>query len=115
MQTVLISIAGGNSDGSLPCDVCYTAAEIIEIKVSIICLNFRIPKIIDFPFGTNGKFISLVVPVLKLITLYCTCICSKISYTASPQQSCEFFRYISPENFSSIAVVVDPDLTAPSV
>ena len=28
-----------------------------------MCLNFGIPKIIDFPFGTNGKFISLGVPV----------------------------------------------------
>ena len=32
-----------------------------------MCLDFRTPKIINFPFETNGKLIILVVLVLKLI------------------------------------------------
>ena len=30
-----------------------------------MCLNFGTPKTINFPFGTNGKFMVLDVPILK--------------------------------------------------
>ena len=36
---------------------------------AVICLNFGTPKMINFPFGTNGKLIILVVPILKHITV----------------------------------------------
>ena len=36
-----------------------------------MCPNFGTPKMINFPFGTNGKFIMLGVPVLKHITVHC--------------------------------------------
>ena len=32
--------------------------------------NFGTPKIINFPFGTTGKFIILGVPILKHITVF---------------------------------------------
>ena len=32
---------------------------------AVIYLNFGTPKIMNFPFGTNGKFIILGVPILK--------------------------------------------------
>ena len=31
----------------------------------IMCLNIGTPKIINFPFGTNGKLMVLGVPVFK--------------------------------------------------
>ena len=34
-----------------------------------MCPNFGTPKIINFPFGTNGKFIILGVPILEHITV----------------------------------------------
>ena len=34
-----------------------------------MCLNFGHLKIINFPFGTNGKLIVLGVPILKHITV----------------------------------------------
>ena len=33
-------------------------------------LNFGTPKIINFPFGTNGKLIFVGVPILKHIMVY---------------------------------------------
>ena len=35
-----------------------------------MCLNFGIPKLINFPFGTNGKSIILGVPILEHIKVY---------------------------------------------
>ena len=32
--------------------------------ITVRCLNFGTPKIINFPFGTNGKLIILGVPIL---------------------------------------------------
>ena len=34
-----------------------------------MCPNFGTPKIINFPFGTNGKLLILGVPILKHITV----------------------------------------------
>ena len=34
-----------------------------------MCPDFGTPKTINFPFGTNGKFIILGVPILKHITV----------------------------------------------
>ena len=34
-----------------------------------MCPNFGTPKNNKFPFGTNGKFIILGVPILKHITV----------------------------------------------
>ena len=34
---------------------------------AVIYLNFGTPKIMNFPFGTNGKLIILGVPILKHI------------------------------------------------
>ena len=34
-----------------------------------MCLNFGTPKLINFPFGTNGKSIILGVPILKHMTV----------------------------------------------
>ena len=35
-----------------------------------MCPDIGTPKIINFPFGTNGKFIILGVPILKHITVF---------------------------------------------
>ena len=45
---------------------------------TVMCLNFGTPKIINFPFGTNGKLIILGVPIMKHIMVYhnktkCSC------------------------------------------
>ena len=38
---------------------------------AVLCLNFlRHLKIMNFPFGTNGKFIILGVPILKHFRVY---------------------------------------------
>ena len=42
---------------------------------AVIYLNFGTPKIMNFPFGTNGKFIILGVPILKHIRVYRTTPC----------------------------------------
>ena len=34
---------------------------------AVLCLSFGTLKILNFPFGTNGKFIILGVPILKHI------------------------------------------------
>ena len=34
----------------------------------LMCLNFRTPKLINFPFGTNGKLINFGDLILKIIT-----------------------------------------------
>ena len=36
-------------------------------------LKFGTTKIINFPFGANGKFIILGVPVLKHVAVYFKC------------------------------------------
>ena len=36
-----------------------------------MCFNFRTPENINFPFGTNGKFIILGVSILKQGTVLC--------------------------------------------
>ena len=35
----------------------------------VMCLNFGTPKIINFPFGTNGKLHILEVPIIRQITV----------------------------------------------
>ena len=35
-----------------------------------MCLSIGTPKILNFPFVTNGKFIILGVPILKHFTVY---------------------------------------------
>ena len=40
--------------------------------ITVMCLNFETPKIIDFPFATYGKSIILVVPIFKHIRVYQT-------------------------------------------
>ena len=35
-----------------------------------MCLNFGTPKIINLPFGTNGKLVILVVPIIKHKTVF---------------------------------------------
>ena len=37
---------------------------------AVIYLIFGTPKNIEFPFGTNGKFIILGVPILKHIRVF---------------------------------------------
>ena len=37
------------------------------ISTTVICLNIGTPKIINFPFGTNGKLSILGVPIFKHI------------------------------------------------
>ena len=34
---------------------------------AVISLNFGTPKMINFPFGTNGKLINLGIPIHKHI------------------------------------------------
>ena len=36
-----------------------------QYSLIIMCSNIGTPKIINFPFGTNGKLIVLGVPILK--------------------------------------------------
>ena len=36
---------------------------------TVMCLNYGTPRIINFPFGTNGKLIILGVPILKHIMI----------------------------------------------
>ena len=44
--------------------------KVIFCSLNIVtCLNFGTPRIIDFPFGTNGKLFILGVPVLS--SLWC--------------------------------------------
>ena len=38
-----------------------------------MCLNIGIPKILNFPFGTNGKLMVLGVPILKHIKVFYLC------------------------------------------
>ena len=37
---------------------------------TLMCLNIGTPKIIDFPFGTNGKLMVFGVPILKHFRAY---------------------------------------------
>ena len=37
------------------------------MMITLMCLNFGTLKIINFPFGTNGKLIVLGVPILTHI------------------------------------------------
>ena len=37
---------------------------------TVMCLSIGTPKIINFPFGTNGKLIILGVPIFKHIRVY---------------------------------------------
>ena len=39
-----------------------------------MCPNFEIPKTINFPFGTNRKFIILGVSILMHITVMFLCV-----------------------------------------
>ena len=34
---------------------------------AVICPDFKTPKILNFPFGTNGKFIIFSFPIFKHI------------------------------------------------
>ena len=43
-------------------------SSISHIKIPIF-LNFGTPKMINFPFGTNGKLIILGVPILERIVV----------------------------------------------
>ena len=36
-----------------------------------MCLNIETPKIINFPFGTNGKLNVLGVPIFKHVRVRC--------------------------------------------
>ena len=52
--------------------------ELVSLKVNLctlkeavlLCLIFGIPRIINFPFGTNGKLIILGVPILKHLRVF---------------------------------------------
>ena len=47
--------------------ICYSLCPKIKNLYSLVIkfLNFRTPKIINFTFGTNGKFMFYGVPILK--------------------------------------------------
>ena len=34
-------------------------------ELTLLCLDIGTPKIVNFPFGTNGKLMVLGVPILK--------------------------------------------------
>ena len=44
-----------------------------SIAITVICLHVMMPKIINFPFVPNGKFIILGLPKFRQITVYFAC------------------------------------------
>ena len=44
--------------------------ESVSEGFSFLLLNIQTPNNINFPFGTNGKFMTLSVPILKHFRLY---------------------------------------------
>ena len=43
---------------------------LLPLQVVFMSLNIRTPKIINFPFGTNGKLMVLGVPIPKYLSFY---------------------------------------------
>ena len=44
-----------------------TALQISQLAITLTCLNIGTPNTINFPFGPNGKFMVIRVPILQHI------------------------------------------------
>ena len=47
---------------------------LVQRSILLKCLSFGIPKIINFPFGTDGKLMVLGVPIFKNIIVRVLCV-----------------------------------------
>ena len=72
---------------------------------TVLCLKFGHLKIMNFPFGTNGKLMILGAPILKHFRVFCCKIVRSFAMqkllTLFRQKNGDFFMYITSQYFKS--------------